>query len=231
MTRLIDPASVVTVSGLDTTLSTVSSTISGTLKTYIDEYKTQIFIPTPKLVAYNGSSNIAAKWNSSDKTFLQHNPKYYLFRYRGKGKHNVSGQSIPKRKGYFHPVHQNGANANTSGWWASLDCDNQGRGMPGRDTEWDISTEGNETPLTINFEDWMYIVNGGSFPQQRSNLRVRSGRSTKTFMAYFCLCIAIEVPNSTGCPVVFGPASEMFAIKPRSMGSDLYDRYIWVIGV
>jgi hypothetical protein len=208
--------------------------VSGSLISIIPQQvlSHESIIPAPHLITFNGGEAIAVKWMNENKEFLNYDPKYYLFRYRGVGRHKLSGQHVVRRKGFFHPTHRNGSSPLNKAWWGGADHDRDGHVMPARDTEWELPAEGVELPLSINFNDWIYSMTG-HLPVDRSDVKVRGGGSKYAFAAYFCIAIGIHQSDiTTGCPITFGPKSEIFSIKPRNNigGSGTFNSFGWFIG-
>ena len=131
-----DSANIIALSGqlntLSGTLSTISTTVSTTVLGDIQTINTtlsgvvtanlnnSIYIQQHKIAITKnelGEHTIGVKWNSANKDFLKYSPKYFLFRYRGQGKHG-NYQPTARRKGFTHPVHLNGAGKEGSAWYA-----------------------------------------------------------------------------------------------------------------
>lgn len=52
--------------------------------------------------------------------------------------------------------------------------------------------------------------------------------------AYFYIVVAVELPDGSGCPFTFGPASAVFSLRPQndeqgSKGSGLFHKWSWFI--
>jgi hypothetical protein len=195
-----------------------------------------IFIPSPKICLVKNVLNentIGAQWNYGNKEFLNYSPKYFLFRYRGKGKHNpVAVQG--RRKGFAHPVHLNGLGKEHLSWYSGSAYNT---GSPPtllfpRITEWGVPiNEGELVILDLIREDWIYAIPG--FPCIKSDIRVRGGKRNK-MNAYFYLAIAIELPSGVGCPYTFGPASVIFSLRPQNdvpttAGDGIFKKLEWFI--
>ena len=171
-------------------------------------------IPTPIMSLHLdtfGYKQLAVTWHSNDLNFLNFSPKYYLLRYHGRG--NVTKRKL---RGFRHPVHQNGVGSIRSSWWTGASKDVNGDTFPPRNTEWVVNPlEGVLTDLDINVNDWVYTKE--LMPCELNFFRTRGAKSNNRHNAYFKVCIGIETvtPATVGCPVTFGPESEIFSLSPR----------------
>jgi len=194
-----------------------------------------IYIPTPKVFCcFNNIDEkaVSVKWNSGDKEFLNHQPKYFLFRYRGQGKH--SGAPGPsRRRGFTHPVHLNGAGATRNGWWSGAAFDSSETIMPAKITEWTVPVaEGEALDLNLNVNDWSYSATG-VMPTAKSNLRVHGAHHGR-LNVYFYIAIGIQLTDdSIGCPYTFGNPSVIFSLRPIRSNPLVpygeFDRWVWRI--
>lgn len=135
-------------------------------------------------------------------------------RYHGRdNRHYVSSNKV---RGYRHPAHNNGENSILTSWWGGNSSGYDGQMLPPRETEWDVEhVEGSLTQIPLTMSDWVF--NTEIPPCSLEYFRVRGGRSNQRHVAYFKLCIACRIPssNTTGCPVIFGPESEVFSLNPK----------------
>jgi hypothetical protein len=194
-----------------------------------------IYIPTPKIyVCKNDISEqtISVKWHSGDKEFLNYNPKFFLFHYRGSGRH--TNVSLPRRRrGFTHPVHMNGVGAPYPAWWggAAYDGTNPPGILPAKITEWSVPlVDGEATLLNMNINDWMFSATG-VMPTTKEFLRVHGSKRGR-LNSYFYIAIAIEKSDS-GCPYTFGEPSVIFSLRPIRSSTDvlagLFDKWTWRI--
>lgn len=191
----------------------------------------QVMIPQP-ILDQPYSSVMKATWHSSNTEFLNLYPKYYLFRYKGKGSNGRGSSRIHVGKRFVHPTHQNGIDNPASGWWGGSCNDQNGDPVPPRNTEWEVSPDsGKLTHLDFNIEDYAYSVT--PMPALKEDLRVKSQRGKSRVNAYFYLAIGVQIPLvSDGCPVVFGPPSPIFSARPQRMpggSAGLFDKYCFFI--
>lgn len=169
-----------------------------------------LIIPIPQL--HTNRDKVYAKWQSDNTEFLSHNPKYFLFRFKGKGK----GTLQPRGKRFTHPTHTAGEVTN-SNWWGGNINDASGKLLPLRNSEWEVEPlEGKLKQLDFNVSDYVYSLT--PMPSPKIDLRVRSAGGKTRKNAYFYIAIACELPEGAvngGCPVIFGPPSLIFSARPQ----------------
>ena len=171
----------------------------------------QVIIPRPivELLTPVQSSPFLS-WYQASKEFLNYNPKFFLFRYRGY--RNLNGKI--NLKGYHHPVHLNGSTRNGSAWWGSSSQNADGTLVPPRNTEWDIDpNEGRHIDTNINPANWFSDLGGNApiaLPVPRGNQSPTGRGRMSTLRQYFRFAIGVEYPDvQAGCPVTFGPFSDV----------------------
>lgn len=172
-------------------------------------------IPAPRLQIkinpFSGEKSMTVNWHTNNLNFLNYDPKYYLFRYRGRLRKNNEGGS----KGFVHPVHLNGATATSgSGWWKGESYYQEGGIVSPRETEWAVPVTSAPMILPLNKNDWVYCKQ--PLPADIEHFRVMgcAGRNTRTAYFYLRVGLVNPDPEANRCPVLFGPESEVFYLRP-----------------
>ena len=199
----------------------------------------------PKLIMSIGDFNKETKYSdlfasylpTSSETWKEYNPRIFLFQYRQKRlKKSVKNNPRPKNAGYYHPVHNNGADYPNSKFFGGTQTDKKGVILPAKKTEFAIdSSVIPYEKMAIEFDALAYTKSGTDelgglkaikakeFPFSSSLLSIKGG-STKRFrgMTYgkgtksvgairFKFAIGIDNPNveaRDNSPVIFGEMSE-----------------------
>lgn len=195
-------------------------------------------IPEPQLSLCKNLINdldVQVSWHNADKRFWEYNPKYYLFRYVSSRTDYKKGEGYKKRnKKFRHPVHMNGADAIKRNWWGGADFDTSGIPLPPRVTEWACELEGQRTFLNMNVFDWARFSPSRQEPVlKQSHFSKFRGCNKSNTNHYFYLAIGIELPDTNGCPITFGPRSVTFALSQNRTFNDTdplyFDKYTWSI--
>ena len=209
----------------------------------------QIIIPKPLLKV--NKDYVAAYYlpQSFQESFLNYNPKYFLFVYKAKKiskKRNPNINSglpykVIKPAGFYHPTHHQGADyVLTPGFYG-------GATEISLDTEFPL-TPGSYVKTVLGFNPFQFCkFNAGGFwrfvlptdfPCIPSLLKFQGGRSpgvqhgSQIRTLTCCIAIGITNPNTgSNKPIVFGELSQPFRVKydagQSSPGSNTVSGFIY----
>lgn len=199
-----------------------------------------VVIPQPIITLgrddLNFNTVIKVNWLSTNTSFLDYKPKYYLFRYYGKRRKISNGVNKPAKRGYVHPVHLNGIDEpQGQGWWSGGSYNIAGELLNPRETEWPVpsSPPNQKLILPLDKHDWVYTK--VPTPCAITEFRVRGSSGSSARNAYFYVAIGISLKNrrysldKETCPIIFGPSSTIFSLIPRPVSFETFDGWEWNI--
>ena len=213
-------SALITISGIKDYLASLSINDSSS--------SSQIDIPTPLIKlgkvnnTYKSQDLYAYYLPKSNNSFLNYNPKYYLFMAKSSGWHKKINNGITSRfrkiAGFYHPTHQNGINFPTNSAFYS------GSTAIPLDTEFNLTQEPyTKTQIPFNPFQWIRVDNGGGSWTQVVISDLNGSKNVDTFKfqgkrskrnnrsVLFCLAIGIENPdNSSQFPILFSELSQPF---------------------
>jgi hypothetical protein len=205
----------------------------------VEIQQSNIFIPKPRIFLKRddfGQDDIIVNWLSADKTFLNYNPKIFLYRYSGNNKNYYEWDDdniilVRKgKRGFKHPVHMNGVNSKYPKWDGGVSKDRFNNTISPRITEWDLQPESQFLNLNLNPLDWMSILNFGVSDKKQISYTRFKGNTRSARAVYFQIAIVIEKENvSSGeYPYLVGPSSQTFCFMLNRKGiertpQDKYD--------
>jgi len=167
------------------------------------------------------SEKLMSYWTQNDLSFLEYNPKVWLYRYKN-NKKKLENSDIVKHKKVIHTPHLNGINyPNSSFYSGSFFSPVKEINDVGVHTEFDIGLSGN-TPFDVSVDpyDWVYMNrNSGGYKLNDSlpltdidyYLKVM-GRPKGDISFLFRLAITIDDPNG-GQQRLVGPMSGIIALR------------------
>lgn len=228
----IDTLFAVELSGI--TYNIPFSTITQTLSGGIEIPRPEISISASQGI-YGTCQDLYAHYlPTTNNTFLNYNPKYYLFIQKSRNnsiKKDINGNKYRKKKpsGIFHPTHQNGINFPNGAFYG-------GTTQIPLDTEFDIinptpyiKTLINMNPLqfvrynaTYDPNNWV-VPTLGDFPAPIWAFKIGGKRKPKgrSFLMY--LAIGIENPDtSSNFPIIFGQLSIPFKLALKKEKDIVY---------
>lgn len=215
-----------------------------------------IEIPRPEISlsqsqgTYGFCQNLYAHYlPTTNSSFLNYNPKYYLFMQRSRlncRKKNINGTKYTKYKpsGIFHPTHQNGINFPNGAFYSGTTA------IP-LDTEFAIAnTPYTKSLININpFQFVRYSPSGGAinndwvvpsllnFPCAITQMKIQGKKTSLSSQSRSCmmfLAIGIENPDTTSnYPIIFGELSIPFKLALKKLGGIIFNEvnYSSIIGV
>jgi hypothetical protein len=160
-----------------------------------------------------------------DSSFLNFNPKYYLFMQKSNAnkKKNINGEIVKTRRsaGIYHPTHLNGINFPGGAFYSGV------TDIP-LHTEFDIApTPYTRTQIGINPFEWARYASGttwvvptiADFGGLLDDYKIQGKKKSSSRSALMFLCIGIENPNTTSnYPITFGPLSIPFKLALKKQG-------------
>jgi hypothetical protein len=174
----------------------------------------------------NFNKGISLYWSGSDKTFLDHDPHFFLFRHTNKGmhharKHKHKRQGEKKHSMFVHPSHKDKAMFN------NFSAGDQNWG----NTEWPIwsTHSGNLVNLNLNSHDYYRINDSASgylinnyFPRTLESwnnevyIRGNKGKKLKIKAKKVVLSFAIVIRDPKNpLRYIIGPMSKTLIITPK----------------
>ncbi|MEI7510102.1 MAG: hypothetical protein WCJ62_11640, partial [Flavobacterium sp.] len=170
--------------------------------------------------AYNMPNLFAYYLPTSDNSFLNYNPKYYLFMAKSKKNHIKKINDIPtnmnRLAGFYHPTHQNGINFPTGSKFYS------GQTAIPLDSEFSLTPNPYTlTQIGFNPFQWTRVKDGvptwqvpilsdvsNTILVDKFKVQGKNGNKNKR-SALFSLAIGIENPDTTSSnPILFGDLSQ-----------------------
>jgi hypothetical protein len=167
------------------------------------------------------NEKLMIQWFGEDLTFLDYNPKIWLYRYKNNKKKLPSG-AIIKHKDIVHTPHLNGVNYPNSSFYAGkFNSPVVDINKTGVHTEFEIGLSGN-TPfeVTIDPYDWFYMLNSsGDAYKLTDEFIIKTGYRLKVMSRpkgdasfLFRLAITIDNPNGDQQRIV-GPITDIIALR------------------
>ena len=198
---------------------------------------TAISIPRPEislgatLQATTAQSLIAHYLPTGDTSFLNHNPKYYLFMQKSKTIKKKNNNKVVRPSGIYHPTHLNGVNfpANSKYYGGTTTIPLH--------TEFNVaSTPYTKTVVGVEPFEWtryrdpllgyawrLPVVSDFDSSKQLQNFKIQgkkyNGGRTRSALMY--LCIGIENQDTTSeYPILFGQLSMPFKIALKALAAN-----------
>jgi hypothetical protein len=171
------------------------------------------------------SQKLFGYWSNDNLSFLDYNPKIWLFRYKNYKKEiDTDNQIFVSHKKYTHAPHLNGVGYEGKKYYnGSIICPATGITSLGVHTEFNINVN-NNTPFQIDIDpyDWFYMKNKVSAyklsddqsltPPSGYYLKVM-GRDNLSFP--FRLCVCIDDPRGFEQKIV-GPLSDIMFLRIKN---------------